>query len=86
MTYPYVNVKMHDSSQQVVQIIRAIIQECCSRQPIQTLFRTAHQSNNSRTLFKAAHQDNNLREVQGPLLLNTVSLMTWFQPKFNMKY
>jgi len=34
MTHPYVNIKRHDSSRQAVQIISAIIQECCSKQPI----------------------------------------------------
>jgi len=34
MTHHYVNIRRHDSSRQAVQIIRAIIQEYCSRQPI----------------------------------------------------
>jgi len=59
---------------------------------------SSHQSNYSRMLSKHCSgqiiynysrilftKDNNSRIVQGSLLFSTVSLLTWFQSKFNTK-
>jgi len=45
-----------------------------------------HRRDLCNIIIKTAHQDSNSRTVQSPLLLNTVSLLTWFQSKFNTKH
>ena len=50
----------------------------CSRQLIKAII----QEHCSRQLI----QENNSTMVQSPSLLNTVSLLTWLQSKFNTKH
>ena len=51
------------------------------------LYKTiTHHQDLCNVTIKTAHQTNNWRTVQMSLLLNTVSLLSWFQSKSNKKH